>query len=76
MKLRKYQEEAIDALYQYWADGRGDNPLIVAPTGAGKSAILAKLVEDANAYKSATVAEAQGEGDEGALVDSLDVKGL
>ena len=55
MKLRKYQADAIDALYQYWADGRGDNPLIVAPTGAGKSAILAKLVEDAMEYTGTRV---------------------
>jgi DNA repair protein RadD len=51
MKLRPYQTAAIDALYQYWADGRGEHPLIVAPTGAGKSAILAKLVEDATAHE-------------------------
>lgn len=47
LQLRDYQSAAIDGLYQYWADGRGDNPLIVAPTGAGKSLILAKLIEDA-----------------------------
>lgn len=55
MKLRPYQTAAIDALYQYWADGRGENPLIVAPTGAGKSAILAKLVEDAMEYTGTRV---------------------
>ena len=47
LQLRDYQSAAIDGLYQYWADGRGENPLIVAPTGAGKSLILAKLIEDA-----------------------------
>ena len=55
MKLRPYQSAAIDALYQYWADGRGENPLIVAPTGAGKSAILAKLVDDAMEYTGTRV---------------------
>ncbi len=55
MKLRPYQEQAIESLYQYWADGRGDNPLIVAPTGAGKSAILAKLIEDAMEYTGTRV---------------------
>jgi len=50
LTLRPYQAEAIDALYQYWADGRGSDPLIVAPTGAGKSLILAKLVQDALSY--------------------------
>jgi DNA repair protein RadD len=55
VKLRPYQTAAIDALYQYWADGRGENPLIVAPTGAGKSAILAKLVDDAMEYTGTRV---------------------
>lgn len=47
MKLRQYQADAIEALYQYWIDGRGSDPLIVCPTGAGKTLILAKLIEDA-----------------------------
>lgn len=50
LELRDYQQSAIDGLYSYWSDGRGDNPLIVAPTGAGKSLIIAKLIEDALAY--------------------------
>lgn len=47
LQLRDYQQASIDGLYDYWASGRGDNPLIVAPTGAGKSLIIAKLIEDA-----------------------------
>jgi DNA repair protein RadD len=50
LTLRPYQENAIEALYQYWFDKRGDNPLVVCPTGAGKSLILAKLIQDALAY--------------------------
>lgn len=45
--LRPYQRAAIDGLYDYWACKRGDNPLIVAPTGSGKTAIIAQLVKDA-----------------------------
>ena len=45
--LRPYQQQAIDGLYDYWACKRGDNPLIVAPTGSGKTAIIAQLVKDA-----------------------------
>lgn len=45
--LRPYQRDAIDGLYDYWSGGRGDNPLIVAPTGSGKTAIIAQLVKDA-----------------------------
>lgn len=48
--LRDYQTAAIDGLYQYWAGRRGDNPIIVAPTGAGKSLIIAKLIEDALSF--------------------------
>ena len=55
LTLRPYQQDAIDALYQYWADERGSDPLIVAPTGAGKSLILAKLIEDALGYTGTRV---------------------
>jgi DNA repair protein RadD len=47
LQLRDYQQAAIDGLYDYWAAGRGNHPIIVAPTGAGKSLIIAKLIEDA-----------------------------
>jgi DNA repair protein RadD len=50
LELRDYQQDAIYGLYSYWSDGRGDNPLIVAPTGAGKSLIIAKLIEDALSF--------------------------
>jgi DNA repair protein RadD len=50
LTLRDYQSDAIDGLYQYWIDKRGDNPLIVVPTGGGKSLIIAKLIEDALSY--------------------------
>ena len=54
-ELRDYQRAAIDATYQYWADQRGDNPLIVAPTGAGKTAIIAQLVKDAMSFPGTRV---------------------
>jgi len=54
-ELRDYQKSAIDATYQYWADQRGDNPLIVAPTGAGKTAIIAQLVKDAMSFSGTRV---------------------
>lgn len=50
LTLRPYQSAAIDGLYQYWADQRGDNPLLIAPTGAGKSLLIAKIIEDALAF--------------------------
>lgn len=42
LELRPYQQEAIDAQFEYWGEGRG-NGLIVLPTGAGKSLVLAAL---------------------------------
>jgi len=45
LELRPYQREAIDALYAHWAAGKG-NGLIVLPTGAGKSLVLAKICEE------------------------------
>ncbi|MTH96662.1 DEAD/DEAH box helicase [Roseibium sp. RKSG952] len=41
--LRPYQSEAISAVHDYWAT-EGGNPLIVLPTGAGKSLVIAELV--------------------------------
>ena len=48
--LRPYQRAAIDGLYDYWSAKKGDNPLIVAPTGSGKSLIIAHLVKDAMSF--------------------------
>lgn len=46
MNLRDYQRAAVDSLYQVWNDGKLKNPLIVAPTGAGKSPILGTLAAE------------------------------
>jgi DNA repair protein RadD len=55
LELRPYQRAAIDGLYNYWADKRGDNPIIVAPTGSGKSLIIAHLIKDAMSYPGTRV---------------------
>lgn len=46
MEARWYQAEANAAAWQYISDGRG-NPLIVLPTGAGKSIVIALLIRQA-----------------------------
>lgn len=46
MQLRDYQSAAIDATYDWFGAGKG-NPLIVAPTGAGKSVILSEFIRRA-----------------------------
>ena len=43
--LRDYQERAVTGVYQWMASHQG-NPCIVAPTGSGKSWIIAALCED------------------------------
>jgi len=54
-KLRDYQKEAVDGLYNYWAGKAGDNPLIVAPTGSGKTAIIAQIIKDAMSFPGTRV---------------------
>lgn len=46
MELRAYQQTSIDALYGWWQKHAGitDCPLLVLPTGAGKSVVIAELV--------------------------------
>lgn len=43
IELRPYQQEAIDSLYQYFGEMSG-NPLIVMPTGTGKSVVIASFI--------------------------------
>lgn len=46
MQLRSYQQRTIDCLYQWWCahPGINETPLLVLPTGAGKSHVIAELV--------------------------------
>ena len=46
MKLRYYQAEAIDSIYDWFSAGK-NAPLIVTPTGSGKSVILAEFIRRA-----------------------------
>jgi DNA repair protein RadD len=46
MILRDYQQQAVDACYRFLSEKNG-NPVIVCPTGAGKSIILAQISNDA-----------------------------
>lgn len=45
LRLRDYQRDALDKLYAYW-DNDGGSPLIVLPTGAGKSLVIATLMQE------------------------------
>ena len=43
MILRPYQQEAVDSIFNYWENDYGRNPLVSAPTGSGKSLIIAEF---------------------------------
>ena len=45
MSLRYYQQDAVDAAFAYIGGNPGNHPLIVAPTGSGKSHILGGLCD-------------------------------
>ena len=45
MQLRYYQAAAVDAVYQHLANNSG-NPVVVIPTGGGKTPLLASICED------------------------------
>jgi len=47
VKLRDYQQRAIDQLYDWFRAGNAGNPCLVLPTGSGKSHIVAALCKDA-----------------------------
>lgn len=45
IKLRSYQQDAIDSVDDYFIGQRGSHPLIIAPTASGKSLILGGYIE-------------------------------
>lgn len=49
LKLRGYQEDAIDAVFNAWAGGMR-RPAIVLPTGAGKTVVFSSLVQQWNGW--------------------------
>lgn len=46
LTLRPYQRLAVDAVYQHLR-GRDDNPVVVIPTGGGKTPVMATICRDA-----------------------------
>lgn len=45
MSLRPYQSEAIDSIFDYFKHNKKGNPLIVLPTGSGKTHVLGGICE-------------------------------
>jgi len=46
MKLRPYQSESVQAIYDYFSKSTG-NPLVSLPTGTGKSVVIAAFIRKA-----------------------------
>lgn len=44
---RDYQTAAVQSIYDYFSEGKGEAPLICAPTGSGKSLVIAMLMKRA-----------------------------
>ena len=44
-ELRPYQRDAVDSIWNYF-DSKNGNPVISAPTGSGKSLIIAFFVKE------------------------------
>ena len=42
--LRPYQKECCSAFWQFVRENKGQNPLLVLPTGTGKSVIIAEII--------------------------------
>lgn len=51
--LRDYQDEATIAIFE-WFDKNDGSPLVVVPTGGGKSLLLAEFIKRANEYYPGT----------------------
>ena len=43
IQLRDYQLDALENLFSYWDEGTRKNPIVVAPTGSGKSLLIAEF---------------------------------
>ncbi|MEN6621458.1 MAG: DEAD/DEAH box helicase family protein [Smithella sp.] len=54
LTLRPYQQEAVDSLFNYFREKSG-NPIIVAPTSAGKSLIIAEFIRRVMEYPNQRV---------------------
>jgi DNA repair protein RadD len=59
LTLRAYQRAAIDRIYSYFQSNDG-NPLIVVPTGGGKSLIMAEFVREVLCLEALSVSSVVG----------------
>lgn len=45
MKIRDYQEAAVDSIFHYFESGGQGNPLVAMPTGTGKSIVIGEFLQ-------------------------------
>jgi DNA repair protein RadD len=43
IRLRDYQNEAVQSIFDYYASGQTGNPVVALPTGTGKSVVIAEF---------------------------------
>jgi len=55
IKLRYYQEAAIAKTWSWVRNNQDGNPLIVLPTGAGKTIVIAKMIADCLAWQKRVI---------------------
>lgn len=55
LKLRYYQQEGVNSFFEYTAENHGKHPLIVMPTGSGKSLIIANIIKEMLHYENTRV---------------------
>lgn len=47
IKLRDYQDAAVESIFKYFEDGNTGNPLVALPTGTGKSIVITEFIRRA-----------------------------
>lgn len=45
ISLRPYQEEAVSSIFSFFKENKEGHPLLVAPTGSGKSILIAEFIK-------------------------------
>lgn len=58
MKIREYQQQAVDAVYKEWSEGC-NSTLIVCPTGSGKTVIIANVIKGLKPRRCIVIAHRQ-----------------
>ena len=55
LKLRYYQQQALDRFFDYTLNNRGKHPVVVLPTGSGKSLLQTHIVKKMLEYDNTRV---------------------